>query len=326
MRAIPSPRERAQQRFADTRGNGFVIYDHQGKGTPFAQALAEDYREFPKATFYRNLAFVLSDSDLMGRRVHLRRHKELGARAIFVYPHTARPNLVHDVAGIGYWDGVTCQFVVTEGHADVMRAYGYPLPLHPVGWSLCPLHEFTPRKEPRKVLFAPIHPRCSVIDMDVNREVFKRLFKLAKQDDIDLTVRFINSLWKSGLDEVNHPNVHYEPGQMNQMYASIDNADVVVGHQTFPWLSVARGVPTVMMAEDMPTHIEPKNKSVRYAQNWEKYHHLIAYPLDILATDDTLGILRRAVKDDTEIADWRTRMIGEQFDPVAFRKTALKYL
>jgi hypothetical protein len=211
---------------------------------------------------------------------------------------------------------VTAHFVVTETHAEIMRRFGYSRPLVPVGWSLCPQQEFKPRLEPRNVLFAPIHPRCSEIDQKVNREVFSRLEGLAKAGDIHLTVRFIKSLPDSGLERVEHPNIEYVVGAMSQRYADIDNADVVIAHQTFKYLAVARGIPTIAMATDMPTHIQMIRRPVQWVKNWGKYADLMKYPYDILDCPDkgsVLNMLCTVIQENDAVADWRRRMIGAQF-------------
>lgn len=306
---------------------GFVVFNHQGKGDAYVNALRNaGYKELAKNPNLKRLPIILTDSDILGRKVHLDRYHRGGAKAVFVIPHTARPNIVNDV--VDGWEHTTAQFVAARGHIDVMRAYGYDKPIHATGWTLCPLKRFKPAKTKKpRVLFGPIHPRCSEIDKQVNRETFERLFKLAKQDAITLTVRFIRSLKDSGLDTVKHPNVHYTNGWMNQAYDEIDIHDLIVGHQTFAWLGVARGKPTLMMAErTLKTHIEPRRRPILYARHWDSYVDLLAYPLDILEEEDTWGLIQRACQSDDEIKDWRRRMIGSEFRPKSFIEFVQKYI
>jgi|GEM_PF-1672555 len=310
--------------------NSFVCFNHQDKGNAYVRALqGVGYNKLENRDFQKGLEIVLTDSDIMGRKAALNKMRNLGAKTTFLIPHTARPNLVNDIED--GWEHTTAQFVVSRGHKEIMESYGFDKPIHPVGWTLCQIRKFKPRKEPRNVLFAPIHPRCSKVDQDVNAETFKRLEKLARSDDIILTVRYIKNLWDSGLKQVNHPNIRYVPGYMGQEDATqlqqLNEADVSVGHQTFAWKSVSYGIPTVMMAErSLPTHIQKRGGSVQYARNWNKYVDLLAYPLDILETDDTLGLLRRAVSSDEEIKDWRRRMIGYPFRAKRFIEIVKSYL
>lgn len=307
----------------------YVMFNHQEKGNAFVNALNGKYTRLFDGEFYSGLDFMLTDSDIMGRQYRLDCFRALKIKAVFLIPHTARPNLVNDIEP--GWPHLTAQFVVSQGHVDVIRAYGYDKPLHPVGWTLTPIRAFKPRKEPRNVLFAPIHPRCSKVDQDVNRETFARLLKLAKADDIVLTVRFIKNLYDSGLETVRHPNVIYATGLMsngdNSQMEQMEKADLVIGHQTFAWKAVALGIPTLMMGERcLPTHIEPRTGKVRFAKNWNLYKELIAFPLDILETDDILGLMRKAVCYDDDIKDWKRRMIGHPFRPKRFVEIVENYL
>lgn len=308
-----------------TGKKGYMAFNHQGKANKFLESLnCGEYVLLDCSRRYRGVKFVLTDTDIMGRRFKLDHMRKSGVGRFFVYPHSARPDLVNDI--YSEWPHTTAHFVVSKGHAEIMESFGYSRPLVPVGWSLCPIKKFSPRKEPKKVLFAPIHPRCSQIDQDVNLTAFKRLEKLAKAGHIKLTVRFINDLFKSGLERVEHPNIEYTPGWMNQMYDQIDSADVVIAHQTFLYLAVARGVPAIGMANDMPTHIQLRNKPVLWARNWDSYSHLLQYPHDILQTPDVLSLLEKVVKCDEEIADWRKRMIGSQFRKKDFLEKLERFL
>jgi len=307
---------------------GFYVFNHQGKANRLLDALNHggDYYMLD-STNYRGISFVMSDTDILGRRHKLDAMRKQGVGCFFIYPHAGRPDVVNDI--FREWAWTTAHFVSAQGHVDVMRAFGYSRPLEVIGWSLCPVREYRPREHPRNVLFAPIHPRCSEVDQDVNRGAFERLAALAYADDIKLTVRFVKDLGQSGLTKVEHPNIKYTVGFMNNMYDQIDGSDFVVAHQTFLHLAVARGVPAAAMAEDMPTHIQMRRKPVLWAKSWKKYEHLLAYPYDIMQCQtkgETLSLLRRAVRDDEEIQDWRKRMIGSPFRRGRFLKKVEKYL
>ena len=302
----------------------FVVFNHQGKANRLIEALqVAGYTVSPSMTNYRGVRFALTDYAAWGRASQLRRIQRQGVHAFFVYPHSARPNLITDVEP--EWDGISAQFVTAPGHVEILQSYGYPKPLHVVGWILCKQREFKPRAQARNVLFAPIHPRCDEVDKMVNRKAFMILSGLAKRDAIRLTVRYIINLEGSGLERVTHPNISYVEGKMNNSYDQIDNADVVVGHNTLAYISVARGVPTVMMADrDIPEHWL-KHPTI-FARTWKKYADKMAYPLDILRTSNPLKLLERAVKSDYGIQTWRKRMIGKPFDAKLFVKTLEGYL
>jgi hypothetical protein len=295
---------------------GFMCFNHQNKAAKFLDALNHGgkYVLLDCARQYRGVKFCLTDTDILGRRNKLEHMQRSGVKRFFVYPHAARPNITNDI--YPEWVFTTAHFVVTETHAEVMRRFGYSRPLVPVGWSLCPQRDFKPRAEAHKILFAPIHPRCSEVDQNVNREVFKRLEGLAKAGDIHLTVRFVRSLPESGLERVEHPNIEYTVGAMSQAYTDIDNADVVIAHQTFKYLAVARGVPTIAMATGMPTHIQMIRHPVQWAKNWDAYSDLMRFPYDLLDCPDRnsiLNMLCAVIQENDAVADWRRRMIGTQF-------------
>ena len=303
----------------EPRGISFTYWNHQGKADKLIEALSPKYTPDITEGARERARFMLTDNDVRGRVPQLERAKKLGVQSFLVYPHTARPSMIND--NWPAWEGTAAQFVVNEYHAEVLRGYGYKKPLESIGWTLCPIREF--RETPaREVLFMPIHPRNAPIDRKVNKEAFDRLVALGGA--INLTVRYVGDLIDNGIPEVG--GVTYIQGRMNQNFAEIDAADVVVGHQTAAWIAVARGVPTVMMAEDMPTHFRTWANEYVNTKSWDKVSHLFRYPLDILAEDDTMAILTRAARSDSEIADWRRRMIGEAFDPQRFVEIVERYL
>ncbi len=302
----------------------FLCFNHQGKADKLVSALCEKYEQHHGAVTETGIYFCLTDSDVSGRASQLRRMGRHGVRRFFIYPHTARPSLVNTVYPV--WEGTTAQFVVNEYHEEVLRAYGYEKPIEHIGWHLSPVEEFKPRHapdRPLRVLFAPIHPRNAEIDRQVNKATFERLYKHVLSGEIELTIRHIGQVIESGFDVCK--NVKYVNGKMNQATDDMEAADVVIGHQTFAWLAVARGFPTVMFAEDMPTHFRINNK-YNDVPCWNSVYHLFRYPLDILCEDDTMALLRRAAVCDKEIRQWKLRMIGVPFCAESFIEKVERYL
>ena len=298
-----------------------MYWNHQGKADKLAEALSPKYTLDTDEGCRQRTRFLLTDNDVRGRVPQLERSRRLGVHSFFVYPHTARPSMIND--NWPAWEGTTAQFVVNEYHAEVLRGYGYKKPLESIGWTLCPIRDFRPTRA-REVLFMPIHPRNAPIDRKVNRQAFDKLAALATAGRINLTVRYVGDLIDNGIPKIG--GVTYIQGRMNQNFAEIDAADVVVGHQTAAWIAVARGVPTAMMAEDMPTHFRTYMNEYINTKSWDRVSRLFRYPLDILAEDDTMALLTRAARSDSEIADWRRRMIGEAFDPQKFVSIVERYL
>lgn len=302
----------------------FYLYNHQNKGLAFAKALEAAGWEWTARS--DNVQAVFTDVDVKVRNKALLGFHQRGAK-IFIYPHAARPNLFNDFPGYEPFLYTACQFVVSEGHKEIMRAYGHPHKLESIGWSLCPIKPFKARASYRNVLFAPIHPNSdggmADIQMQMNIDTYKKLLPLVDAGEIDLTVRLVRSIPQNGLWE--HPGVKFIGGKLDLSYAEIDQADLVVSHQTFAFLAVARGVPTVMMGEyNSPVICERKVNA--YPKSWDKYKGLLMYPLDILVEADTRALFARAVFTDVEIADWRARLIGEQFDPIKFVEIVKSYM
>ena len=303
--------------------NKYWVFNHQGKADKIIEALDTKYERSEHPNNYIQVKFCFTDYAVWGRTRMLGVMKKQGVERFFIYPHSARPNLINDV--MAEWDNITAQFVTAPGHIDVMRTFGYPKPLHAVGWMLCPQKEFEPREQARNILFAPIHPRCDDVDKRANQKTFSILEKLAKQDKIHLTVRYISYLEGSGLEHVEHPNIEYVRGVMNNGYEQIDMADVVVASNTYAYKAVARGVPTVMMGEkSVPEHW--LKTPTLFAQNWDKYVDIMAYPFDILDTSDPHRLLERVTKSEYGIKMWKKRMIGEPFCPEKFMEIVESYL
>ncbi len=204
-----------------------------------------------------------------------------------------------------------------------MRRFGYPHELFVTGWAMCEKKEYQSR-ELKKVLFAPIHPNhlgnIAPCDYEANRRAFEILLGLP----IDLTVRHIGPLDKGGLWYAD--GVKYIGGNTCVSTHDIDKVDLVVSTQTFLWLSVARGVPALSMGENIQPHSIITQDEVRWVEHWDKYREYMAYPLDLLQTDDPLGLMQRACRTDRDIRDWKKRFIGDAFNPSKFVQKVESYL
>ncbi len=294
----------------------FFCFNHQGKADAYINALT--MRGWTQVKDPGRAYFILSDADVHARFKTLQSYHRRKVK-IFLYPHAARPNIFWDFPGISFAPFVCAHFVATDGHAEIMRAYGVPYNLQVIGWHLCPPLPFRPRDQVRRILYAPIHPNSNGflcrLDRELNMLTFKKLLSLVN-DGVTLTVRYIrelqqNGLWKAG-------GVNYIQGQLDLSYQEIDQADLVIGHQTFAYMAVARGVPTLMMGEWHAPRWGGTEEKLATVRSWEKYKDLLMYPLDILAEEDTPALLERAIRSDCDIADWRDRLIGRPFEPHRF--------
>ena len=304
--------------------DSFFVYNHQGKADAFVQALTT--RGWTQVRDPGRAQIILADSDVLHRGKTLREYAARGVK-IFLYPHAARPNIFWDFPDTPYSPFVTAHFVSTEGHVKIMRAYGTSYDLQVIGWHLCPIRPFQPRKEVKRILFAPIHPNSNgflcKLDQHLNVETFRRLLPLTSEG-ISIVVRHLhhlhqNGLWKAG-------GVEYIQGHPDQSYQEIDQADLVVSHQTMAYMAVARGVPTLMMGEWHAPRWGGKEEKLATVRSWDKYKDLLMYPLDILAEEDAWSLIERVAHCDKEIADWRCRLIGEPFDGNEFVDVLESYL
>lgn len=295
----------------------FTVHDWQGKGDAFRRALlAFGYQELSQAS-YRRPRILLVDHDFgnggKGERPLVTRSARQGA-AVFLYPHAAMACTIWDM-GYPISPLVRAHFAPSEGYAEVLRRTEYPHPAPVVGWSLCDLRSFSPVKAVHKVLFGPMHPnrRGALYDGDrrLNALVFDRLLALVDLHGIQLTVRYLGTLEQNGLRE--EPGVRYVQGQPDLTIAEIDEADAVVGHNTFAYLAVARGKPVVMMAEHLPPRGGNPPGKIWWAQNWELYRDRLRFPLN-LPDGDAWELLCQAAAGSREVEEWRRRHIGQPFD------------
>jgi len=314
----------------------FVVKPHQNKEAAYVRALAGKYQvvDYRKVRSYKDLLFGLFDNDIGHRQYHLARLHRAGAKT-FVYPHTARPMLYWDW-GHEPWPYTSCLFAQGVGHEMVLRRYGYELPVEVTGWTYSEIKPFKPVKKVENVLFGPIHP-CGVglawlskIDLDYNRRVHAALVGWCRDNGAHLTVRYIHELANNGIEP--EKDVTYVRGKKEQTdsFKQIESADLVVGHQTFAYLAVALGKPTLMFGEDTPPRDGINDKTLVFVRSWEKYADLMIYPLDALSGNGSMTslgqLIETATTTDIPIAQWRERFIGKPFEPGYFVERLESYL
>jgi hypothetical protein len=158
------------------------------------------------------------------------------------------------------------------------------------------------------------------VDQQLNRQTFKALYKMLKTKVIDrLVVRFSGSLEDNGLPL---EDVEYEEATMsleNSLQSIQGGYDAVVAHQTFAYLAIASGIPTVMFGEWVPPH----SMSIT-VKSWERYKDLLMYPLDILVGDPR-DVLEQAICSDEPIREWKQNFIGTPFNPSCFVQQIERY-
>jgi hypothetical protein len=173
------------------------------------------------------------------------------------------------------------------------------VPVETIGWPYSHRAPFRPCTDPVEVLFAPCHPLGNgylpAACADSNTKIADALAELP----VNVTVR-----WPSG--------------DVADCVAAIEAADVVVAAVgTFPSLAVALGCPTIMTCQVRPEVIYGETVQ-GVSQSWPLWRDLVRYPLDADDTPDLGHLLVDACADDTAIALWRDRFVGDPFDPDRF--------
>jgi hypothetical protein len=288
----------------------FAVTPHQTKAKPFVQALLSHGH----AHVGTRADVFLIDLDLPQYRPAFEPHLAQGAK-VFLYPHGPITQNLYD--GMYPWDPrVTAHFVPGEGQRELLRLIGVDVPSYAIGFPWCELAPFRATANPRRVLFAPMHPLhhdgslpddCKAI----NRRLYEQLLELP----YELTVRHFLDLERNGLYPVD--GVAYSPSDLGTATADIDQADVVIGVGTLAGLAIARGAPTITYDQGVETfHLKADGARV-YPEREHLYADLMRYPIDI--ADGPLDeLIRMAARSDETIREWRELFIGGPFDPTAF--------
>jgi hypothetical protein len=300
------------------------IYNHQGKGDAFIKALTDGGFRFSGPN---SASAIFMDYDIGGRINVFRSRFKSGKARLFIYPHAALPNVGWD-ALVPRSPYICAVFVGSAGHIEILRRIGIKHLIINAGWSYCERRNFHPVANPKKILFAPIHPTkrgfLSKLDRRINQSAFEKIIKI--KGDFEVTVRHIHTLESNGIRRVDGINFVNAETSLCQSAAHVAENDVIIGHHTIACMAVAMGKPTIMMAEDTPPHNGTNESDLKFSEHFGDYKDLLMYPLDILSGDDTIELISRATRSDTEIYDWRNRMIGGAFDSKAVLDTVVSYL
>jgi len=306
------------------------IFDHQHKSDAYRDALADAGWLFTERDNVKGVRFYLSDADWRPEMM-----AEAGGRNIpvFLYPHAARPMVQYD--GCVEAQPVRAMFTQAPGGEELMRIIHYPYPVEVTGWAYSDVRPFRPTSKVERICFAPIHPNGNgylhQVDKDLNRRTLARLVGYCQTHGCELSVRYIGTLEECGIPELagicaELPElVEAHKGRKNNSTLDMETADVVVAHQTFAWIAVALGIPTVMMGEDVPPRSGSSEIGFCYVKHWDDYKDLLMFPLDILQGDPA-EVIAKACEGSSDVADWRARFIGEPFDGPRFVKTLEAYL
>ena len=281
----------------------FTFHDHHLKSYPLQDALIDQGAEL----VFTSADLMLVDHDGTGYyHDFINQLCGMDTRVV-LYPHGAD--------AFPAWDGVyephprtVAALVVGSGQKEAMEAYGYPNTVHKIGWFWCEQKPFQPAKD-MKILFAPVH---ALANGYINPDMMGRnkgVYSLLLSREVDLKVRYVGDLRRCGI----YPayGVEYSLARFETMLSDIDEADVVVAQGTFAHLAIARGKPTFMFDDG-----ECYEDQGRQAANWELYGEATRYPLQFFGCD-----MESNVSDESMIADWKSRFIGEPMKPEGLAAT-----
>ena len=142
----------------------------------------------------------------------------------------------------------------------------------------------------------------------------------AEENDAEIKVRYCGLIADNGLEKEcaeQNMRVTWKNGAKDSSTDDITKADLVVSHQTFAYMAVALGVPTVMMGEDIAPRSGNRDDGFTYSAHFEDYRDYLAFPLDIL-NGEPEKVIQTAVTGSEAVEDWKARFIGEPFRPDYF--------
>lgn len=281
-----------------------TIHDHQGKALPIAEALLAGGHQLVN----QGAELVLLDHDTPP--FYLRKIEAHPQAKIVLYPHGGMAHISWD----GIWpvhERTNAMLVIGVGQAETLERFGYPRPVHVIGWPWGGVKPFIPAKKVETVLFAPIHELNNGFIPDFAREANRRTFMRLLELPVRVMVRYIGKLENLGLFW--NPAVFYCHGSGEIGTAGREQADVVVSRDTFAYAAVARGQPTVMFGQDIHQWDGHSQETIKLAAHWDDYKDLLRFPLDA-DEPDLMAVLQNAAKTDGPIREWRERFIGKAMD------------
>ena len=296
----------------------YKMSHHQNKGKAFRNALTDRGWHESQYRHSNHVKFGLFDADWRPQDI-----EDLKGAPYFLYPHAARPMVQYDGSVTPRKDCRT-MFVSAPAGVYLMEKIGYPCEVVEVGWSLTPVRPFTPLETAQKITFAPIHPNANgylnEVDKSLNRSTYSRLLSYAERSGSVITVRFCRDIKDNGLGEEyerQDAGIVWKQANPDSSTDDITNADLVVGHQTFAYMAVALGVPTVMIGEDIAPRSGNREDGFSFSAHFEDYKDYLMFPLDILQ-GETEDVIHTAITGSEAVEDWKARFIGSPFRPDYF--------
>ena len=289
--------------------------DHQNKSVGLQVALLTVGHEIVGHPDHADVVFADYPVHWHGDRLAILEAAHARGALCLGYQHGGPPTMQYD--GIAQpCPTLTADLVHGEGHAELMRRIGYPVPVHVAGWHYCKTRKFKPPDKIRHVLFAPAHPWADGHTnqdywYDLNRRAYQALEAYECEQK---TVRFFGSLAANGIYP--QPGITLTRSRLDNIRGQvkqIDQADLVIADGTFAYLAIARGKPTIMVAQNRIVHNDTATLTVN-VERWEAYKDYLRWPYDF--DDGPFPDTAEAARQGSERADeWKSLFVGEQLDP-----------
>lgn len=284
--------------------------------------LAAGYEESEKMN---HADFILIDHEHSGNKRDAI-EKFIKIRPAFIYPHVPYSWWA--------WDGnrsplpVCCNFVTGQAAIQGMKSYGYPYRVEAVGFTGCPVREFTPSTGSR-LLFAPPHllgngkyawPQI----LDSVKKIAVFIVENIKAFD-SVTVNYsYQGLEAGGLDcfegvegvSFEEINAYRTPNIRKSALRQIEKVDMVISTNTLAYLAVASGKPTIFFMLDF---------LVDRVKNYHLYKSYYDFPLAVegMTIED---ILSTRLSPNPKVEEWKALNIGHFFDKEKFLEIIKEYV
>jgi hypothetical protein len=285
----------------------------------FAYRYRDAFEPFERAL--QRAGYIPTESPGRADIIFLDHEKRLRTidRPLFLYPHTPY--------SFYFWDGLIdpsretrCNFVNSKAALESMAVYGYPYRVESIGFTRCKIRRFAPTRG-KTLIYASAHlytrgrwPHEG--DRLIHEQTLEWLRRYKSSFD-EIIIYYFGSLEDNKLkSESGFSLVEIQGfGELNSSTAlrQLKGADLVISCNTFGYLSLARGVPTVLIGHDneFPLH------SSNYGAHYGEYSKFCEFPLRLqdMTGEDLLAL--RCSKNK-EIEAWKKKNIGSGFDSTRF--------
>lgn len=299
----------------------FYISHHQHKGKPYMDALLKGKWVRAEKDTEEDIDLALFDQitsqHYPGKFGAVVQSCKNSGSAIVCYPHSPIVPCWFD-GWTPMPEGLDCLLVIAKGQKEIAKKHFLQnTRIEATGFPYCVQKKFTKPDRIKKILFAPVHPDGGGLlseEVQANRNIFRELKRLQRGCHVEVTIRYLGKMEEQGIKP--YPHFTFVKAKPDGKTDEIDTADVVIAKNTFMYLSVARGKPTIGINQHIPlrtTKSPPGWKPI----HWDEYGAETAYPINYEKGNLWDLIQEAAQKEQTE---WRKKFIGSSLKSEEFCK------